>query len=49
VVEFNQYNWNGREERQWRFNVELAGIGSTGNFLGADALGGGGQGFSGYR
>jgi LPS-assembly protein len=44
VVEYNQYNWNGREERQWRFNVELAGIGSIGSFLGADALGGGGRG-----
>jgi hypothetical protein len=45
VVEHNRYNWNGRVETQWRFNLELANIGSVGSFLGADALGGG----SGYR
>jgi hypothetical protein len=41
VVEHNRYNWNGRAETQWRFNIELANIGSVGSFLGADALGGG--------
>ena len=41
VVEHNRYNWNGRVETQWRFNLELANIGSVGSFLGADALGGG--------
>ncbi len=39
VVGYDQYNWNGREEKQWRFNLELANIGSMGTFLGGDALG----------
>ena len=47
VVEHIRYNWNGRDERQWRFNLELANIGSIGNFMGAD--GAGGQGFGSYR
>ena len=34
-VEYIHYNWNGRDEKQWRFNLELANIGSIGNFLGA--------------
>jgi LPS-assembly protein len=34
VVGYNRWDWNGREERQWRFNVELANIGSMGNFMG---------------
>ncbi len=46
VVEHNRFNFNGREEKQWRFNIELANIGSMGSFLGGDALSGG-QGFSG--
>jgi LPS-assembly protein len=45
VVGYDRYDWNGREERQWRFNIELANIGSTGNFLGAD----GRQGLAGGR
>ena len=49
VVEYNRFNWNGREEEQWRFNLELANIGSIGNFLGQDAVAGGRQGFGGYR
>jgi LPS-assembly protein len=50
VVEHSRYNWNGRAEKQWRFNVELANIGSMGNFLGADATGlGGRQGLAGGR
>lgn len=40
VVEHNRYNWNGREEKQWRFNIELANIGSMGSFLGGDGFGG---------
>jgi hypothetical protein len=44
-VEYIQYNWNGRNEKQWRFNLELANVGSMGNFLGADALGGGREGY----
>jgi lipopolysaccharide assembly outer membrane protein LptD (OstA) len=39
TVENIRYNWNGRDEVQWRFNLQLAGIGSMGNFLGADASG----------
>jgi len=38
-----QFNYNGRDERQWRFNVELANMGSIGNFLG-DQQGGPGKG-----
>jgi lipopolysaccharide assembly outer membrane protein LptD (OstA) len=47
TVEFIQYNWNGRDERQWRFNLQLANIGSIGSFLGGDL--GGSQGFGSYR
>jgi LPS-assembly protein len=39
VVENIRYNWNGRDEVQWRFNLELANVGSMGNFMGADAAG----------
>ena len=39
-VEYIRYDWNGRDEKKWRFNLELANIGSIGNFLGADADGG---------
>ncbi len=49
VVEYNRFNWNGREEKQWRFNLELANIGSTGSFLGADAIAGSRQGLAGSR
>jgi len=41
-VEHIRYNWNGRDETQWRFNLELANIGSMGNFLGAGTGGTGG-------
>ncbi len=47
-VEYIRYNWNGRDEKQWRFNLELANVGSIGSFLGAGAMGGG-QGPGGYR
>ena len=39
-VEFIQYNFNARVERQWRFSVHLANIGDTANFLGNDDRGG---------
>jgi hypothetical protein len=45
-VEMIQYNWNGRDERQWRFRLELANVGSIGNFMGADTNR---QGLAGYR
>ncbi|HUL75844.1 MAG TPA: LPS assembly protein LptD [Vicinamibacteria bacterium] len=46
-LEYIRYNWNGRDERQWRFNLELAGMSSIGSsFLGASQ----GQGMGGgYR
>jgi hypothetical protein len=34
TVEYIRYNYNGRDEKQWRFNLNLANIGSMGNFLG---------------
>jgi LPS-assembly protein len=46
-VEFIQYNWNGRDERQWRFTLQLANIGSIGSFMGGGL--GGSQGFGSYR
>jgi hypothetical protein len=46
-VEYIQYDWNGRNEKQWRFNLELANVGSMGNFMGAGS--GGSQGLRGYR
>jgi LPS-assembly protein len=48
TVEHIRYNWNGRDEVQWRFNVELANIGAMGNFQGADAPASR-QGLGGYR
>jgi LPS-assembly protein len=48
VVEHIRYNWNGRDEKQWRFNLELANVGSIGNFMGADG-GARRQGLGGYR
>jgi len=46
TVEYMQYDWNGRNERQWRFNLELANVGSIGNFNG---VGVSSQGLGGYR
>jgi len=34
TVEYIRFNYNGRDEKQWRFNLNLANIGSMGNFLG---------------
>ena len=47
-VEYIRYDWNGRDEKKWRFNLELANIGSMGNFLGVGADGGR-QGLGGFR
>jgi LPS-assembly protein len=47
-VEHIRYNWNGRDEKKWRFNLELANIGSMGSFMGVGADGGR-QGLGGYR
>jgi len=38
-VEVLHYDYNGRQENQYRFSIELANVGSIGNFLGTDALG----------
>jgi hypothetical protein len=32
-----QSDYNAKQERQFRFAIELANIGSIGNFMGADA------------
>jgi hypothetical protein len=37
VAEMIQSDYNARQERQFRFAVELANIGTIGNFMGADA------------
>ena len=47
-VEHIRYNWNNVVDSRWRFNVELAGVGSMGNFLGADPSAGR-QGLGAYR
>jgi LPS-assembly protein len=47
AVEYVQYDWNGRNEKQWRFNLELANVGSIGNFNGAGVNTS--QGLGGYR
>jgi LPS-assembly protein len=36
-IENIRYNWNGRDEVQWRFRLELANIGSMGSFQGVEA------------
>jgi LPS-assembly protein len=43
LVEYIRFNYNGRDEKQWRFNLELANVGSIGSFLGA------GRGAGSYR
>jgi lipopolysaccharide assembly outer membrane protein LptD (OstA) len=47
-IENIRYNWNGRDEVQWRFKLELANIGAMGNFQGVDAASSR-QGLAGYR
>jgi LPS-assembly protein len=49
TVEMIQYKYNERDERQIRFSIELANIGSMGNFNGADEAAMRGQGLAGYR
>jgi LPS-assembly protein len=39
MVETIQFNYNGRDERQFRFSIELANIGSIGNFMGDEQPG----------
>jgi hypothetical protein len=48
ALEHIRYNWNGRNEVQWRFSLELANVGAMGNFMGADSAGNR-QGLGGYR
>jgi hypothetical protein len=49
TVEMVQYKYNQRDERQIRFSVELANIGSMGNFNGSDEAARRSQGLAGYR
>jgi hypothetical protein len=37
MVEMIRYNFNSRSERQFRFSIELANIGSMGNFMGDES------------
>jgi LPS-assembly protein len=39
VMELNQFDYNARKERQIRWAIELANIGSIGNFMGAENSG----------
>jgi len=45
LAELIQTDYNSRQERQFRFAIELANVGSIGNFMGPDA----GSGFLGIR
>jgi hypothetical protein len=47
-AEMIRYNYNQRQDRQFRFSIELANVGSIGNFLGDNAPGQR-QGLGGYR
>ena len=38
-AEYIRYDYNGRQERQFRFSIDLANVGSIGNFNGIGALG----------
>jgi hypothetical protein len=38
VVEMIQYDYNERQERQFRFSIDLANIGSIGSFMGGDPM-----------
>ena len=48
TVEYIRYDYNGRQERQFRFSVDLANLGSIGNFMGEDAVPGR-QGMGGFN
>ena len=39
MAEMIQYNYNQRDERQFRFSIELAHVGSIGNFMDEDVPG----------
>jgi LPS-assembly protein len=39
MTELIQYNYNARIEKQFRFSITLANVGSIGNFMGADPYG----------
>ena len=47
-AEWIRYNYNQRQDRQFRFSIELANVGSIGNFMGDNAPGQR-QGLGGYR
>ena len=47
-AEMIRYNYNQRQDRQFRFSIELANVGSMGNFMGDNAPGQR-QGLGGYR
>jgi LPS-assembly protein len=47
-AEMIRYNYNQRQDRQFRFSIELANVGSMGNFMG-DNVPGQRQGLGGYR
>jgi hypothetical protein len=47
-LELIEYDYNARKERQFRFSIELANIGSIGNFMGQDSPTRS-QGLGGYR
>ena len=49
IIEGIQSDFNARQDRQWRFALELANIGSMGNFNGADAAEGRRGSVGGYR
>ncbi len=40
TVEHVRYNWSGQADKQWRFAIELANVGSLGTSTGADLTGG---------
>jgi LPS-assembly protein len=40
IAELRHYDYNSRQENQFRFSLELANLGSLGNFLDGDQVGG---------
>jgi hypothetical protein len=49
VAEFLHFNYNSRDETQFRVQIELANVGSIGNFNGSDDLAMRRAGLAGYR
>jgi len=39
IAELAHYDYNSRQETQFRLSIELANLGSIGNFLGEDQTG----------